>query len=129
MAASANFKKLLIHVCDIRRNSTEPPPKSGSGEPTPNWSSQPAAHEDVRLRFVEKSETIANRAEGFPVVKRHLALFPTGTDVLVTDVIDNVRLLADGSVVDAGPFRITNVYRRNAKREGHHMSATLERAE
>lgn len=126
--ANALFRKHLIHICDVRRNSSEPPPQSASGESIPDWSTEPAALTNQRCRFVAKTERIANESAGFLMHTGFLMLFDEGVDVRDSDVINNVRCYADNSAVDTGPFRIESVLKRRSTGP-HHVSAQLERVE
>ena len=122
--AGPQFKRKLIHQCTVERNT---PSQSTTGELTPSW----AGIGTLDCRFVEKTERIANEAVGYPMLKTYLLLLAdTETsldeDVAVDDRVTDVVWKVDGSSVDAGPFAIESLLRRNTGGT-HHYSLQLER--
>ena len=122
--AGPHFKRKLIHRCTIQRNT---PSQSSTGELIPSW----AGIGTIDCRFVEKAERVANEAAGFPMLKSWLLLIAdTATslneNVAVDDRVVDVVWKADGSTVNAGPFTIESLLRRNT-RSAHHYSLQLEK--
>ena len=122
--AGPQFKRKLVHQCTVQRNT---PSQSSTGELIPSW----AGIGTIDCRFVEKTERVANEAVGFPMLSTYLLLVAdTETsldeDVAVNDRVTDVVWKVDGSSLDAGPFTIESLLRRNTSR-GHHYSLQLER--
>lgn len=122
--ASSHFKRKLIHQATVQRNTSS---QSSTGEPIPSW----AGIGTITCRFVEKTEWVANEAAGFPVLSTYLLLLADtetslAEDVAVDDRVTDVVWGVDGSSVDAGPFAIESLLRRNTG-SAHHYSLQLER--
>jgi hypothetical protein len=119
--ANVHFKKHLIHQAIVQRTTQT---QSSSGELIDAW----AAVGTIDCRYVEKAERIASESAGFPMLESHILLCNSGEDVREEDHIATITLKADDSSVDAGPFSIMAVLKRNTG-SAHHISLQLERVE
>lgn len=122
--AGPHFKRKLIHRCTVQRNTAS---QSLTGEMIPSW----AGIGTITCRFIEKAERVANEAAGFPMLSTYLLLLAStetslAEDVAVDDRVTDVVWKVDGSGVDAGPFTIESLLRRNTG-SAHHYSLQLER--
>lgn len=129
MAAPAAFHRKLIHLCDIRDNSSEPPPQDTDGSPKPDWDTGPPTATEA-CRFVEKSERIADERAGFPRKKEHMLLLRADTVIQETSKVVNIRWASDSSPVrnSDGVWIVEDLLRRNT-RGPHHVSVLLERVD
>ena len=119
--ANVHFKRHLIHQAIVQRTTQS---QSSSGELIDSW----ATAGTIDCRYVEKSERIASEAAGFPMLESHILLCNQGEDVREEDRIATITLKADSSSVDAGPFDVMAVLKRNSTGT-HHISLQLERVE
>jgi len=119
--AGIHFKNKLIHQAVVQRTTQS---QATDGELIDSWASAGT----IDVRFVHKSDRIADEGQGFPMVEDHMALCNAGEDVTEKDRLASITLKADGSSVDAGPFTIESLLRRNT-RSAHHISLKLERVE
>lgn len=119
--ADVHFKRHLIHQCTVQRRTDT---QNTSGEPIPAW----ADVGNVRCRFVQKQERIADPSTGFPMLESPILLMDTGEDVIEEDRIVDIIFRSDSSSVDAGPFSIESLLGRNSTKR-HHLSLKLERVE
>lgn len=119
--AGPHFKKHLIHTMAIQRTTQT---QSASGELIDSW----ATVGTIDVRFVHKVHRIADEGQGYPMIEDHVALCNAGEDVIEEDRGTNIRFKVDGSLVDAGPFTIESLLKRNSTRS-HHISLKLERVE
>ena len=119
--ANVHFKKHLIHQAIVQRTT---PAQSSSGELIDSW----ATTGTIDCRYVEKAERIASESAGFPMLESHMLLCNSGEDVREEDRIVTITLKADDSSIDAGPFTIESVLKRNST-GAHHISLQLERVE
>jgi hypothetical protein len=124
--AAAAFNRKLIHLCDIRDNSTEPPPQGPSGAPIPDWDTQPVTATEA-CRFVEKDERLADERAGFPRKKEHLLLLKSDTVIQETSKVTNIRF-ADGTPVNDAVWIVEDLLPRNTSGP-HHVSVKLERVD
>lgn len=111
----------LLHTCTIQRATKVDDRYKNSVKTWSDWAT------GVRCRLVYKGQRVVNVDERVQatVVTSYLLLLPAGTDVIPDDRI-TVVTEANGTSVDAGPFRVAAVLPRNA-RAAHHVSLALER--
>lgn len=119
--ADIHFKRQLLHQCTVQRRTDA---QNTGGELIPTWTDVG----DVNCRYVEKQERIADEPLGFPMLESPILLMDTGEDVQEEDRVVDIVFKSDGAAVDAGPFTIESVLRRNSNRR-HHLSLKLERVE
>lgn len=115
----------LSMTCSVERdaNAVAHGTTDAYNSPTRDWQ----AHlSDVRCRLVEKAQRVMDAATGeYPIVTTYLLLLPSSADVRTeVDRITNIQ--RNGTLIEAGPFRITALVRRRGN-SLHHLSASLER--
>lgn len=119
--AGIHFRRNLIHTANVLRTTQS---QSTSGELVDSW----ATAGSIRCRLVQKQEGIAVESLSLQMREVPRLLCDAGEDVIEEDRISNVTLRSDGSVIDAGPFRIEELLTRSST-TNHHMSMRLERIE
>jgi len=119
--AGPHFKKKLIHQAVIQRTTQT---QNTIGELVDSWS----AVGTIDVRFVHSSHRLADEGQGYPMIEEHFLLCNSGEDVAEEDRIASITLKTDGSSVDAGPFIINGVLKRNTG-GAHHIRVNLERIE
>jgi len=117
-----HFLSTLIHRCTIEAPETA---QAASGEIQVTGYTTVAT--DVPCRLVERRERYASPTLGELVKEELFVLFDAGASVARCYRIVDVTLVADDSVVDAGPFEVKAVFKRFGGAAVHHVSCELER--
>ncbi len=121
--ADANFRRNLIHYCEIW--SDEQTISATTGAESYDGT---LVASDVICRFTDKVSGFANRGEGKPFTRDPLVLFDNDAPVQKGYQIRNVKFRSDDSNFDAGPFIMTAIRRRNSVGP-HHVSVGYERVD
>ncbi len=93
---------LLIHICDIETLTQDPVAVDDYGNPTETW---PDSYTDQECRLqASGGREIKVGAE--VMISDWTLYLPAGITVDEQDRISNIRLRADGTVIDAGIYEI-----------------------
>lgn len=124
--AGIHFKKTLIHQATVERTT---PAQSSSGELIDSWANIGI----IDGRYVRKEHRIAQEGVGFMMLLKDMFLIDDGVTTLGETIIEedrivDIKLKADDTTVDAGPFTVESLLNRNTF-GAHHISLGLERVE
>lgn len=115
-----SFKSLLIHNCEI----AAPVTARDGGELEVTYPNSIT----VRCRYVPQTEHWSQESNSRIVTREHMLMLETGATIDRRYQVSNITLRYDDSVVDAGPFVVTEVLNMGGRLELHHIEATMERA-
>lgn len=116
-----NFNKTLIHSCDVQAPSLS----RDGGERQLSYGTAAT----LECRYVPFSERWSDERRSRQVYREHHLLLRPGAAIGRKYRVSNIRLTGAGTVVDAGPFIVTEILTMGDGRSIHHVEAEMERSD
>jgi len=118
-----SFDGLLIHICDIGKLTQGV--ADDYGTPAETW---PTGYEDEPCRIMSVSGTEIK--VGAKVMISNWKLFLNGTVTIdEQDRVSDIKLRADGTVIDASTYEVLLVQPRSDGVNEHHLEVFLQKVE